>query len=230
GESVALILGARATREAPLALAGKIAAATGARLLAPTLTPRIARGAGRVPVERIPYPVDQAIAALQNVQNLILVGAKAPVAFFAYPDKPSTLFRPGTRIHELARAEQDVVTALEALVDAVGASTATAPVPRMERPGRPTGSITPEKLGALLAAPLLPETAWGPAEPFPRALPSRPAPGNGPPHDWIIGTGGSIGYALPVALGAAVACPDRKVVCLESDGSGLYMPQSLWTH
>jgi acetolactate synthase I/II/III large subunit len=229
GESVALILGARATREAPLALAGKIAAATGARLLAPTLTARITRGAGRVPVERIPYPVDQAIAALQDVRNLILVGAKAPVAFFAYPDKQSTLFRPGTRIHELARAEQDVVYALEALVDALGAAKAVAPVPRMERPARPTGSITPEKLGALLAA-TLPENAIVVDESITTGRAFLAATKTAPPHDWIIGTGGSIGYAMPVALGAAVACPDRKVVCLESDGSGLYMPQSLWTH
>jgi acetolactate synthase-1/2/3 large subunit len=229
GESTALILGGRATREAPLALAGKIAAATGARLFAPTLTPRITRGAGRVPVERIPYPVDQALAFLKDVRNIILVGAKAPVAFFAYPDKPGTLFQPGTRIHELARAEHDPVYALDALVDAVGARQATASVPRLERPARPTGAITLEKLGALLGA-SLPENAIVIDESITTGRAFLAATKSAPPHDWIIGTGGSIGYGMPVALGAAVACPDRKVVCLESDGSGLYMPQSLWTH
>ena len=229
GESAALILGGRATREAPLVLAGKIAAATGARLLAPTLTARISRGAGRVPVERIPYPVDQALAFLKEVRNIILVGAKAPVAFFAYPDKPGTLYQPGTRIHELARAEHDPVSALEALVDALGARKAAAPVPRLERPARPTGAITPEKLGALLGA-SLPENAIVIDESITTGRAFLAATKNAPPHDWIIGTGGSIGYGMPVALGAAVACPDRKVVCLESDGSGLYMPQSLWTH
>jgi acetolactate synthase-1/2/3 large subunit len=229
GESAALILGGRATREAPLALAGKIAAATGARLLAPTLTARITRGAGRVPVERIPYPVDQALAFLKDVRNIILVGAKAPVAFFAYPDKPGTLYQPGTRIHELARAEHDPVSALEALADALGARKAAAPVPRLERPARPTGAITPEKLGALLCA-SLPENAIVIDESITTGRAFLASTKNAPPHDWIIGTGGSIGYGMPVALGAAVACPDRKVVCLESDGSGLYMPQSLWTH
>src|SRR5262249_61330371 len=119
---------------------------TGARLLAPTLTPRISRGASRVPVERIPYPVDQALTFLKDVRNIILVGAKAPVAFFAYPDKPGTLYQPGTRIHELARAEHDPICALEALVEALGARQAVASVPRLERPARPTGAITPEKL------------------------------------------------------------------------------------
>jgi acetolactate synthase-1/2/3 large subunit len=229
GESAALILGGRATREAPLALAGKIAAATGARLLAPTLTPRISRGAGRVPVERIPYPVDQAVAFLQDVRNIILVGAKAPVAFFAYPDKPGTLYQPGTRIHELARAEHDPVYALEALVDAVGARQAAPPLARLERPARPAGAITPEKLGALLGA-ALPENAIVVDESITTGRAFLAATKGAPPHDWIIGTGGSIGYGMPVALGAAVACPARKVVVLESDGSGLYMPQSLWTH
>ena len=229
GESTALILGGRATREGPLALAGKIAAATGARLLAPTLTPRITRGAGRVPVERIPYPVDQAIAALKDIRNIILVGAKAPVAFFAYPDKPSTLFPPGARIHELARAEHDPVAALEALVEAVGARKATPSVARLDRPARPTGAITLEKLGALLGA-ALPENAIVIDESITTGRAFLAATKGTPPHDWIIGTGGSIGYALPVAAGAAVACPDRKVICLESDGSGLYMPQALWTH
>jgi acetolactate synthase-1/2/3 large subunit len=229
GERAARILGGRATREAPLHLAGKIAAATGARLFAPTLTPRIARGAGRVPVERIPYPVDQAIAVLEDVRNLILVGAKPPVAFFAYPDKPGALYRPGTRIHELARAEHDPIDALDALVEALGARNAAAPVARLERPARPTGAITPEKLGALLGA-ALPEDAIVVDESITTGRAFLAATQGAPPHDWIIGTGGSIGYGMPVALGAAVACPDRKIVCLESDGSGLYMPQSLWTH
>ena len=106
-------------------MAGQIAAATGARLYSPTQTARITRGAGRVPVRRIPYPVGQAVALLAGVQNLILVGATSPVAFFAYPDKPSRLAPPGTRIHELARADQDVPGALTALRDALGAGGVT---------------------------------------------------------------------------------------------------------
>ena len=111
----------------------------------------------------------------------------------------------------------------------MGARQATASVPRLERPARPTGAITLEKLGALLGA-SLPENAIVIDESITTGRAFLGATKGAPPHDWIIGTGGSIGYGMPVALGAAVACPDRKVVCLESDGSGLYMPQSLWTH
>jgi acetolactate synthase-1/2/3 large subunit len=50
-----------------------------------------------------------------------------------------------------------------------------------------------------------------------------------PPHDWLQNMGGSIGLGLPLATGAALACPDRKVICLESDGSGMYALQALWT-
>ncbi len=125
GETTALILGPAATRELPLERAGQIADVTGARLYAPTHTARITRGAGRVPVQRVPYPIGPAVAAFDDVQNIILVGAKPPVAFFAYPDKPSQLSRPGTRVHELARADQDIPGALAALCDALDAGSAT---------------------------------------------------------------------------------------------------------
>src|SRR5207247_10531257 len=49
------------------------------------------------------------------------------------------------------------------------------------------------------------------------------------PPDWVANTGGSIGIALPLAVGAAVACPERPVLCLSADGSGLYTAQALWT-
>jgi acetolactate synthase-1/2/3 large subunit len=49
------------------------------------------------------------------------------------------------------------------------------------------------------------------------------------PHDWLVNTGGSIGIAMPLAVGAAVACPERRVLCLSADGSGMYTVQALWT-
>ncbi len=229
GETTALILGARATRERPLEQAGQIADVTGARLYAPTHTARITRGAGRVPVQRVPYPIGPAVAAFDDVQNIILVGAKPPVAFFAYPDKPSQLSRPGTRIHELARADQDVPGALAALCDALDAGSATPKRAELSLPGRPTGTLTREKIGAVLAA-ALPENAIVVDESITTGRTFLADTEGSRPHDWLLGTGGSIGYALPCAAGAAVACPDRKVVALESDGSGMYMPQALWTH
>jgi acetolactate synthase I/II/III large subunit len=228
GEATALILGPRATREVPLELAGQIAEVTGARLYTPTHTARISRGAGRVPVQRVPYPIDQAVAAFGDLQNIILVGAKPPVAFFAYPDKPSQLSRPGTRIYELARADQHVLGALTALRDALNAGTATPKRAEPSLPGRPAGALTPGKIGAVVAA-SLPENAIVIDESITTGRSFLADTAGARPHDWILPTGGSIGYALPCATGAAIACPDRKVIVLESDGSGMYAPQALWT-
>ncbi len=225
----ALILAGKATRQQPLEFAGKIAAATGARLYAQTLSSRIERGAGRVAVERIPYPIDQAIDWLKDVDNIILVGARAPVAFFAYPEKPGLLYRPGARIHELVGADGDMTYALEALSDAVGANKSVAVKVDLDLPARPTGSISPEKIGRLLAA-TLPEDAIVVDESLTSGRTFFAATRSSRPHDWLPPTGGSIGFALPAAAGAAIACAGRKVVCLESDGSGMYMPQALWTH
>lgn len=228
GATTAILLGGRATREEPLELAGKIAAVTGARLYAQTLTSRITRGAGRVPVERIPYPVDQAVAFLKDVENIILVGAKAPVGFFAYPNKPSTLYQPGTHILELAPVDGDIPYVLQALADALGAQKVSPAKAEFNLPARPTGSITPEKIGTLIAA-TLPANTIVVDESITTGRTFMAATCTANPHDWILPTGGSIGFALPVAIGAAIACPDRKILALESDGSGLYMPQALWT-
>jgi acetolactate synthase-1/2/3 large subunit len=229
GTTTALILAGHATRQAPLEFAGMISAATGARLYSQTLTSRITRGAGRVAVERIPYPIDQAIDLLQDVENIILVGAKAPVGFFAYPEKPGTLFQPGTRIHELVAADGDIPYALEALADAVGAKLSKTEKVGLDLPARPTGSISPEKIAHMVAA-TLPADAIVIDESLTTGRSFFQTTRSSHPHDWLLPTGGSIGFALPAAAGAAIACADRKVVCLESDGSGMYMPQALWTH
>jgi len=224
-----LILAGHATRQAPLEFAGMISAATGARLYSQTLTSRIERGAGRVAIERIPYPIDQAIDLLKDVENIILIGAKAPVGFFAYPGQPGKLYQPGTRIHELVSADGDIPYALEALADAVGAKKSMAVKVDLDLPARPTGSITPEKIAQLLAA-TLPDDAIVVDESLTTGRAFITATRSSRSHDWLMPTGGSIGFALPVAAGAAIACAERKVVCLESDGSGMYMPQALWTH
>ena len=228
GKRTALILGPGATLEGPLAAAGKIAAATGARLLAPTLTSRITRGAGRVPVERIPYNPEPASKFLEEFDTLVLVGAKAPVSFFAYPDKPSVLYHRDTRVIELAREDQDLVGALEAVVDALGAQNAKVSVSELALPELPTGELTIAKLGALIGA-TLPENAIVVDESITSGRTLVPETESVRPHDWLVGSGGSIGYAMPCAVGAAIACPDRKVVVLESDGSAMYQPQALWT-
>ena len=121
GEPALLLLGGKALRAEPLALAGGIVAATGARMLAETSNARIARGRGRMPIDRIPYPVDLAIAALAGLKHIILVGSKAPVGFFAYPEKPGRMYPPDCTIHVLTRPDQDGPGALAALAEALGA-------------------------------------------------------------------------------------------------------------
>jgi acetolactate synthase-1/2/3 large subunit len=151
-----------------------------------------------------------------------------PVAFFAYPDKPSKLYPEDCAGHVLAQPEEDAIAALEALCEEVGAR--ATPVPAVnERPGPPaSGAITPEALGASVAA-LLPENAIVTDEAVTTGrgffAPTRMAA----PHDWLSNMGGSIGLGPPLATGAAVACPDRKVVALQADGSAMYTVQALWT-
>jgi acetolactate synthase-1/2/3 large subunit len=228
GEPALILLGGTALRAEGLDLAGRIAARTGARLMAQGSNARTQRGRGRVFVERVPYVVDQAVKVLAGLKHIVLVGSRMPVAFFAYPDKPSLLSPPDAQGHVLARPDEDLVGALAMLADAVDAGHAAVPVSN-ERPGAPaTGAITPENLGASLAA-MLPENAIVADEAVTTGrgffAPTRKAA----PHDWLSNMGGSIGLGLPLATGAAVACPDRKVICLEGDGSGMYTLQSLWT-
>src|SRR5216684_4278454 len=134
GEPTLILVTGRAVRADGLELAGKIAAKTGARVIAQGSNARTQRGRGRVSVERIPYVVDQALKVLAGLKHVILVGAKMPVAFFAYPDKPSRLTPEGCEGHVLARPEEDLVLALEWLCDEVGARATPAPVVN-ERPG-----------------------------------------------------------------------------------------------
>jgi acetolactate synthase-1/2/3 large subunit len=151
------------------------------------------------------------------------------VAFFAYPDKPSVLASPESNVTHLATVEQNLEQALEALADAVGARQ-TPPAPLGERGSGalPTGAVTPDGIAAVLAA-LLPENAIVTDESVTTGRNFSAVMGAAQPHDWLSIMGGSIGWGLPMATGAAVAAPDRKVVALESDGSGMYTVQALWT-
>jgi acetolactate synthase I/II/III large subunit len=228
GEPTLILVTGRAVREDGLALAGKIAAKTGARIIAQGSNARTQRGRGRVSVERVPYVVDQATRVLAGLKHVILVGAKMPVAFFAYPDKPSVLTPPDCVGHVLTKPDEDPIAALEALAEEVGARNTPAPVTNDPKPAIATGPITSEALGASIGA-LLPENAIVADEAVTTGrgffAPTKAAA----PHDWLSNMGGSIGLGLPLATGAAVACPDRKVVCLEGDGSGMYTVQALWT-
>ncbi|HEV2187752.1 MAG TPA: acetolactate synthase large subunit, partial [Stellaceae bacterium] len=229
GEPALLLLTGRALGEDGLALAGKICAKTGARLIAQGSNARTQRGRGRVALERVPYVVDQALGVLKGLKHIILVGSKMPVAFFAYPNKPSLLSPEDCQGHVLCKIDEDPISALEALAEAVGASRTPVPVVDEPKPELATGKIEPMALGRSLGA-LLPENAIVVDEAVTTGrgffAPTKAAA----PHDWLSNMGGSIGIGMPLATGAAVACPDRKVVCLEGDGSGMYTVQALWTH
>jgi acetolactate synthase-1/2/3 large subunit len=226
-EPSALLLGGAALQEQGLRAAARIAAATGAEMLAETFPARLERGAGIPAVQRLAYLAEMAAGQLDGLRHLVLVDAKSPVSFFAYPGKPSDLVPEGCDVLALAGGGDDAVAALEALADAVDAG-ADVVVSGPGRPERPTGALGAESIAASIGA-LLPEGAIvsDEANTSGTFLPGMTA--GAPRHDLLTLTGGSIGQGLPVAVGAAVACPGRPVLALEADGSALYTIQSLWT-
>jgi len=228
GESTVLLLAGVALRAPALEFAGRIANATGARVLAQGANARIERGAGRVAVNRIPFVVDQALQVLHGVRHVILVGAKAPVAFFAYPGKPSVLTPEGCAMHRLAAAGDDLQHALEWLADEVGAAGTAATLQPSDQPTIPNSALSKDSIAAVLGA-LIPENAIVADESVTTGRDFFRLTAGAPPHCWMNNTGGSIGLGLPLATGAAVACPDRKVICLSGDGSAMYTLQALWT-
>jgi len=229
GEPAMLFLNGQALREEGLIAANRVAHATGAKLYAPTHVPRMARGRGRVPVNRVPYVVDTALHVLARFKHVILVGPKQPpVGFFAYPGKPSLMVPQGCEITVLARPEQDAVTALQWLADEIGVPRIV-PIQEMgPKPHIVSGPFESEAFGMTLAA-LLPENAIVADDAVTSGRALFPAMVNAAPHDWIQSTGGAIGHGFPCATGAAVACPERKVVCLQADGAGMFSLQALWT-
>ena len=227
GEPTILVLGGTALREGALADAHRIAVATGAKLIAEGSNARTQRGQGRYPLDRVPYVVDQATKVLAPYRHVVLVGAIQPTAFFAYPNKPGYLTAPGAEIHVLARREQDPAEALARLADELGAPRAALPsVAKPEGPAK--GKPTLDAIAQTVAA-LIPENAIVVDESVTTGRAFFPQTYGAAPHDWLQNCGGSIGYGPPVAVGAAVACPDRRVVALQADGSAMYTLQALWT-
>lgn len=223
-----LYLGGRALRDEALVMAGRIAAATGARLICETFPARIQRGSGRVGVEKLPYFGEQALAFLEGFETIITCGAEPPVSFFAYPDKPSQLVSPHTRLVRLASAREDVYAALSALADALEAPLEPALIQPRNAVAADSNTLTPLGIGAVLSE-LIPENAVISDESATAGIGLYSLTSGAERHDWLTLTGGAIGQGLPVAVGAAVACPDRKVIALQADGSGMYTNQSLWT-
>ena len=229
GEPTLLLLGGVACFAAPLETAGRIAAKTGCAVMTEFYVPRLERGAGRVNVPRVPYAVDAAVAALARFRNILLVGATDPVSFFAYPGKPGRQAPPGCHVMQVAGVGDDLEAGLQALLDATGAKQA-APgfAARLAPAPLPSGPITPDGIARVIAA-LLPENAIVIDESVSAGRALGGPTMSAAPHDWLSVMGGSIGWGLPAAVGAAIAAPGRKVLSLEGDGSAMYTIQALWT-
>jgi acetolactate synthase-1/2/3 large subunit len=228
GEPTLMLLAGHATRGPSLEHAGRIAAKTGCRIGTQYFSARIERGAGRVPLERIPYDVGLALAFLKPFRHIVTVETGEPVAFFGYPDKPSRLKPAGCDVHALCAADEDSLTALAMLADELGAAAVSPPRQELTAREMPSGTLDPNSIAAAIAA-SLPENAILVDESITTGRRAHGVTAGARPHDAIQNMGGSIGFGTPVATGAAIACPDRRIVCMEGDGSAMYTIQSLWT-
>ena len=224
----AILLGGKALRERGLLAAARIAAATGTKLFAERNLARLERGAGLPAVERLAYWPELVSKELDGLEHLILAGATAPNSSFAYQDKTSSLVPPGCEVHELSPPTSDVLRSLEELVDWLDAGDIKPALQTPFVPPRPEGPLTAAKVCQAIGT-TLPEGAIVSDEAITSALALPANTAGAPRHDWLTLTGGAIGQGLPVAVGAAIACPDRSVIALEADGSALYTIQSLWT-
>jgi acetolactate synthase-1/2/3 large subunit len=231
GEPAVLLVGGAAVSSASAqVLVAEIAAQSGARLICETFPARMRRGVGTPRLSRLAYLGEAAAAQLAGARHLILAGSAPPVSFFAYPGRPGDLVPEGCVVHSLALPGDDILGALAALRARLGARGGRRELPEATpRPPLPTGPLDAGKVAAAVGA-LLPEDAIVVDEAITSGGGLGPALAGAPPHDLLTLTGGAIGFGLPAAAGAAVACPGRPVVCLQADGSALYTISALWTH
>ncbi|HEX4106212.1 MAG TPA: acetolactate synthase large subunit [Rhizomicrobium sp.] len=228
GKRSALLMRGRCLERAGVQAAGRIAAKTGARLCHDYFTPRMTRGHGLPAVERIPYFAEDIVESLKGLEQIVLVGAPPPVTFFAYAGKPSWVTPDGCELLTLAEPQEDMAGALEMLANALDA----------REPGRRVARVIPDlpahagldanTMGAIIAR-LMPDDAILSDDSLTAGTGLHNSLKAGPTHDWLVLTGGAIGDAPPMALGAALACPSRKVIAVTGDGAAMYSLQSLWS-
>ncbi len=224
----ALFLGGYALRARGLRAAARIAAVTNCELICESFPTRLERGAGLPTLKRLPYFPEAGRKLLAPFGAIVLVGARNPVTFFGYPDSPSYFISPEQKNSVLATPEEDIATALEALADELGAPANVGNFAELIRPEIPQGQLTPEKFTAVVSA-LQPEGAIIMEEGISSVAHYFVQSGGAPQHSYLSQSGGAIGLGLPCATGAAIACPDRPVITLQSDGAAMYTLQSLWT-
>ncbi len=223
-----IVTGGLANRAESLTLLGSIASKTGSEIKTEFAAARVERGAGRVTPERMPYVVEQALEFTARFRSVVLVGTEVPVAFFAYPGKPSELVSESCQRFQLVPVDGDIVDAVERLADELDARDADPGQQQSARPELMNGQLTIDTIAAAIGH-YLPEGCIVSDESITSGRNLHGYTKGSPPHDWLAITGGSIGRALPESTGAAVACPDRKVLCISGDGSAMYTVQALWT-
>ena len=228
GEPTLIVAANLATRGKAVELLGRVAAATGCRIGTQFFTARLERGAGRVPLERIPYYVPTATKFLSGFKHIITLETTEPIAFFSYPGSPSLLKPAGCAVHPLTYAEEDSVLGLEMLLDALGARNVLPVLQERTIVSPPEGKLDSTSIAHALTA-ALPENAILVDESLTTGRETLGLTAGAAPHDVLQNMGGSIGFGTPVATGAAIACPDRRVFCMVGDGSAMYTIQSLWT-
>lgn len=228
GKKTAMLLRGKALIGDGLEAAGRVQAKTGARLLCDTFAPHAEMGAGRVPVERLPYFGEQVMASLAGTEQMIMVGSRPPVSFFAYPNKPSWCVPDSCELTYLAQPHEDGVAALRGLADALEAPRESSIRVALQLPDLPTGPLNSLSVAQIIAR-LTPDHAIYADESNTASLPLLMMLARGRPHSHLPLAGGSIGQGLPLAVGAALAAPDRKVVCPHGDGGAAYTMQALWT-
>lgn len=228
GKKTALLLRGACLQSAGIEAAGRIAQRSGARLLHDYFTPRLTRGEGLSEVERIPYFAEEIVLFLKGLEQIVLVGAAPPVTFFACPGKPSWVTPEGCELLTLAEPHQDMTGALQAVADTLGARQPGRIVTRMMPDTPQHGALDAGSIGAIMAR-LMPDNAILCDDSISCGGGLQQSLRHGPWHDWLVLTGGAIGDAPPMAVGAALAAPGRKVINVSGDGSAMYALQALWT-
>jgi acetolactate synthase-1/2/3 large subunit len=228
GKNCMILIGGREVDTQRGLMLSRIGKACGARVSTDVFPGRVARGAGTAALDRLPYLAELAIDHIKDVDHLILIGAPAPVSFFAYPNVPSAIAPEGCDEFMLAGPNDDIDQVLEALLEKLDGIDVEPDVHPLTIPDLPSGALDVNS-AALTIAHFLPENAVVVDEAITSSMLVFPMTTTAHPHDWLNLTGGSIGWGLPASVGAAIASPGRKVVSLEGDGSAMYTIQSLWT-
>jgi len=228
GKPCMVMMGGREIDAEQGLMLSRIGKASGAQVCTETFPARVARGAGTGVIDRLPYMTEMAVDYLKDIEHLILIGARPPVSFFAYPGLPSALAADGCNEFVLAGVNDDIDHVLEALLEKLDGVNVEPDVHALTLPDLPSGALDVMACGASIAH-YLPENAVVVDEAITSGIAVYPGTVASQPHDWLSLTGGAIGWGLPAAVGAALGAPDRKIVCLEGDGSAMYTIQALWS-